>query len=176
MNEDFVPDLTPVERLNVYTTQAPWAKKALSDKVSKAAWKTKPSWVIIDTQDRMVNQICNANRPRKSRPPRLSSKVVTYRSYPTPRRYRTLSLGDPQIIQPGQQAVSRSPHCPLQGKRSVAGEWINTSGKELNLNSRGAYSHAEGRPRQERFCESSFYKNLFAFFYFKVEGGTNYAL
>ncbi|WP_020604601.1 alpha/beta hydrolase [Spirosoma spitsbergense] len=55
MNEDFVPDLSLIERLNVYTTQGPWAKKALSDKVSEAAWKTRPSWVIIDKQDRMVN-------------------------------------------------------------------------------------------------------------------------
>ena len=55
MDEDFVPDLPPVDRYNVYATQGPWAKKALSDKVSKAAWKTRPSWVIIDKQDRMVN-------------------------------------------------------------------------------------------------------------------------
>lgn len=55
MNQDFVPDLPPVDRYNVYATQGPWAKKALSDKVTKAAWKSRPSWVIIDKQDRMVN-------------------------------------------------------------------------------------------------------------------------
>jgi pimeloyl-ACP methyl ester carboxylesterase len=55
MNEDFVQDLSPQERKIVYATQGPWAKKVLSDKISTAAWKTKPSWVIIDTEDRMIN-------------------------------------------------------------------------------------------------------------------------
>lgn len=74
MNEDFVPDLTPVERLNVYTTQAPWAKKALSDKVSKASWKTKPSWVIVDTQDRMVNPDLQREQAKKIKATTLELK------------------------------------------------------------------------------------------------------
>jgi pimeloyl-ACP methyl ester carboxylesterase len=65
INEDFVPDLTSVERLNVYTTQGPWAKKALSDKVSKAAWKIKPSWVIVDAEDRMVNPDLQREQAKK---------------------------------------------------------------------------------------------------------------
>jgi pimeloyl-ACP methyl ester carboxylesterase len=74
MNEDFVPDLTPVERLNVYATQAPWAKKALSDKVTKAAWKTKPSWVIVDTQDRMVNPDMQREQAKKIKATTLELK------------------------------------------------------------------------------------------------------
>lgn len=84
MNEDFVPDLSPVERLNVYTTQGPWAKKALSDKVSKAAWKTKPSWVIIDKQDRMVNPGLQRDQARriKATTLELNSGHVSILSHP----------------------------------------------------------------------------------------------
>ncbi len=54
METFFVPDATPTERKVTYATQGPWAKKALSDKVSTAAWKTRPCWNIIDTEDQMI--------------------------------------------------------------------------------------------------------------------------
>ncbi|WP_461054825.1 alpha/beta hydrolase [Spirosoma arcticum] len=84
MNEDFVPDLSPVERLNVYATQGPWAKKALSDKVSNAAWKTKPSWVIIDKQDRMVNPVLQRDQAKriKATTLELNSGHVSILSHP----------------------------------------------------------------------------------------------
>lgn len=84
MNEDFVPDLTPVERLNVYATQGPWAKKALSDKVGKAAWKTRPSWVIIDKQDRMVNPTLQRDQAKriKATTLELNSGHVSILSHP----------------------------------------------------------------------------------------------
>jgi pimeloyl-ACP methyl ester carboxylesterase len=50
----FVPDATPSERKITYATQGPWAKSALNEKVSKAAWKSKPAWDIVDTEDQMV--------------------------------------------------------------------------------------------------------------------------
>lgn len=53
IEEDFVPDLPAGERAVVYATQGPWASTALSDKVSNAAWKTKPSWYIA-VDDRML--------------------------------------------------------------------------------------------------------------------------
>ncbi len=84
MNEDFVPDLTPVERLNVYATQGPWAKKALSGKISKAAWKTRPSWVIIDKQDRMVNPTLQRDQAKriKATTLELNSGHVSILSHP----------------------------------------------------------------------------------------------
>lgn len=84
MNEDFAPDLLPTERLNVYATQGPWAKKALSDKVSKAAWKTKPSWVIIDKQDRMVSLSLQRDQAKRIRATtlELNSGHVSILSHP----------------------------------------------------------------------------------------------
>lgn len=54
IDEDFVPDLPASERGVVYATQGPWNTAALSEKVMNPAWATKPSWLIIDANDRMV--------------------------------------------------------------------------------------------------------------------------
>jgi pimeloyl-ACP methyl ester carboxylesterase len=53
VDEDFVPDLPPAERDLVYATQGDWNSTFLNEKVTTAAWKTKPSWMIIPN-DRMV--------------------------------------------------------------------------------------------------------------------------
>lgn len=84
MNEDFVQDLSPEERKIVYATQGPWAKKALTDKISTAAWKTKPSWVIIDTQDRMINpdQQRDQAKMMKATTLELNSSHVAMLSHP----------------------------------------------------------------------------------------------
>ena len=53
VDEDFVPDLPPAERALVYETQGDWHATFLAEKVTTAAWKTKPAWSVIP-DDRMV--------------------------------------------------------------------------------------------------------------------------
>lgn len=53
--EDFAQDLPESERKLLLATQGPQAFSALKEKVSKAAWKTKPSWYIVAGNDRMIN-------------------------------------------------------------------------------------------------------------------------
>ena len=53
IDEDFVPDLPAAERALVYATQGDWNSTFLDEHVTTAAWKTRPSWVII-VNDRMV--------------------------------------------------------------------------------------------------------------------------
>ncbi|UOQ52241.1 alpha/beta fold hydrolase [Hymenobacter cellulosivorans] len=53
--EDFAQDLPPAEQQLLISTQGPQAFSALQEKITKAAWKTKPSWYIIAGQDRMIN-------------------------------------------------------------------------------------------------------------------------
>jgi pimeloyl-ACP methyl ester carboxylesterase len=55
IEENFVQDLPLAERKIVYATQGPWGKTFLTQRVTKAAWKTKPSWCIVATEDRSVN-------------------------------------------------------------------------------------------------------------------------
>ncbi len=51
----FAQDLPQQERDVIYATQTPWAVRATTDKISKAAWKVKPSWCIIGLDDQMVS-------------------------------------------------------------------------------------------------------------------------
>lgn len=54
INAHFAQDLPARERNVIFATQVPWAVRTTTDKISKAAWKTKPSWFIIGTDDQMV--------------------------------------------------------------------------------------------------------------------------
>ena len=53
VEQDFAPDLPPAERAVVYATQGPWSSKSLAEKITTAAWKSKPSWYIA-VDDRMI--------------------------------------------------------------------------------------------------------------------------
>ena len=35
-------------------SQVPWGVEALGGAISEAAWKTKPSWYLVATEDRMI--------------------------------------------------------------------------------------------------------------------------
>ena len=54
IDSHFAQDLTTEERKVLYATQIPWAAKATVTKISKAAWKDKPSWCVIGLNDETV--------------------------------------------------------------------------------------------------------------------------
>jgi pimeloyl-ACP methyl ester carboxylesterase len=54
IHNHFAQDLTKENREILFVTQGPWAVKATTDKISKAAWKNKPAWCIIGIDDGMV--------------------------------------------------------------------------------------------------------------------------
>ena len=54
INAHFAQDLPAGDRNVIFATQVPWAVRTTTDKISNAAWKTKPSWCIIGTDDQMV--------------------------------------------------------------------------------------------------------------------------
>ncbi|TGD82547.1 alpha/beta fold hydrolase [Hymenobacter wooponensis] len=53
--EDFAQDLPQTEQQVLISTQGPQAFSALQEKITQAAWKTKPSWYIVAANDRMIN-------------------------------------------------------------------------------------------------------------------------
>src|SRR5690606_39941687 len=55
INKDFAQDIPSVDRNVAYATQGEWAAKCTVAKISKAAWKSKPSWFIVGTNDNMIN-------------------------------------------------------------------------------------------------------------------------
>jgi len=54
LRDDFAQDVPPEQARIMAATQGPVQGKAFDEKVSHAAWKSKPSWYIVSTEDRMI--------------------------------------------------------------------------------------------------------------------------
>lgn len=54
VKNDFAQDLSDEEKNLIWVTQGPTAANCFTDKATKAAWKTKPSWYIVAQDDRMI--------------------------------------------------------------------------------------------------------------------------
>ena len=50
----FAGDVEPERAAFMAASQVPWGVDALSGTISEPAWKTKPSWYLIATDDRMI--------------------------------------------------------------------------------------------------------------------------
>lgn len=50
----FAADVTPDVADFMAESQVPWGLEALSGAISQPAWKTKPSWSLVSTEDRMI--------------------------------------------------------------------------------------------------------------------------
>ena len=46
--------MTPAEAAFMADSQVPWGLDALNGAVSLPAWKSKPSWYLVATDDRMI--------------------------------------------------------------------------------------------------------------------------
>lgn len=55
MRTNFAPDLPKSEADLMTATQGPIAGKCFDEKITTAAWKTKPNWYVVATKDRMIN-------------------------------------------------------------------------------------------------------------------------
>lgn len=53
-HESFAADVAREVAAFMADSQVPWAVEALSGAITKPAWKTKPSWYLISTEDRMI--------------------------------------------------------------------------------------------------------------------------
>ncbi|MGH6784555.1 MAG: alpha/beta hydrolase, partial [Sphingomicrobium sp.] len=50
----FAGDLSDEQAAFMADSQVPWGVEALSGTISEPAWRTKPSWYLIATEDRMI--------------------------------------------------------------------------------------------------------------------------
>jgi pimeloyl-ACP methyl ester carboxylesterase len=50
----FAGDVDPEQATFMADSQVPWGLAALSGSVSEPAWKSKPSWYLVATEDRMI--------------------------------------------------------------------------------------------------------------------------
>jgi pimeloyl-ACP methyl ester carboxylesterase len=50
----FAADVEPAKAAFMAESQVPWGLDALNGMISKPAWKVKPSWYLVATEDRMI--------------------------------------------------------------------------------------------------------------------------
>ena len=53
-HESFAADVSAEEAAFMADSQVPWGVEALGGTVSEAAWRSKPSWYLVATEDRMI--------------------------------------------------------------------------------------------------------------------------
>ena len=52
--DSFAADVSAEEAEFMADSQVPWGVEALSGTISEPAWRTKPSWYLVATEDRMI--------------------------------------------------------------------------------------------------------------------------
>jgi pimeloyl-ACP methyl ester carboxylesterase len=52
---DFAGDLPRAKAMALYAVQAPFQRQLLTGKTTQAAWRSKPSYYAVSTQDRTIN-------------------------------------------------------------------------------------------------------------------------
>ncbi|MEV7524623.1 alpha/beta hydrolase [Streptomyces sp. NPDC091371] len=52
--DSFADDVAPEDARFMADSQVPWGVEALNGAVAEAAWRTKPSWYLVATLDRMI--------------------------------------------------------------------------------------------------------------------------
>jgi pimeloyl-ACP methyl ester carboxylesterase len=52
--ESFAADVTPHAAAFMADSQVPWGLEALNGAVTEPAWRTKPSWYLVSTDDKMI--------------------------------------------------------------------------------------------------------------------------
>src|SRR5919205_1664798 len=50
----FAGDVSADEGAFMADSQVPWGLEALTGTISEAAWRSKPSWYLVTTEDRMI--------------------------------------------------------------------------------------------------------------------------
>ena len=53
-HDSFAADVSAEDAAFMADSQVPWGVEALGGTISEAAWKNKPSWYLIATEDRMI--------------------------------------------------------------------------------------------------------------------------
>jgi pimeloyl-ACP methyl ester carboxylesterase len=53
-HESFAADVGAERAAFMADSQVPWGVEALSESITKPAWKTKPSWYLVATDDKMI--------------------------------------------------------------------------------------------------------------------------
>ena len=75
VKEDFAQDLPPEEQNTIIAIQAPLQGAIFGTRITKAAWRSKPSWFVIAANDRAI-----APDQERSTAKRMGAKTLTLSS------------------------------------------------------------------------------------------------
>ena len=70
--EDFAPDVALADRTLMIATQVPTQGAALGAPITTAAWRSKPSWFVVASNDRMI-----APEQERVTAKRMNAKTLT---------------------------------------------------------------------------------------------------
>jgi len=82
---DFAADILPEKAWFMAISQVPISTDSFTHKVTKPAWKTKPTWYMIAARDRSINPEQERMMAKRARAKtvEVNSSHVAYMSYPT---------------------------------------------------------------------------------------------
>jgi pimeloyl-ACP methyl ester carboxylesterase len=62
----FAADVKPRVAAFMAASQVPWGVQALSGKVTQPAWRSKPSWYLVSTEDKMIPPVAQRSMSKRS--------------------------------------------------------------------------------------------------------------
>ena len=62
----FAGDVDPEKAAFMADSQVPWGLGAVSEEISEPAWKTKPSWYLVVTEDRMIPPVAQRSMSKRA--------------------------------------------------------------------------------------------------------------
>src|SRR5260370_21711338 len=84
VRQHFAQDLPKEESDLIYAVQGPLAARCFDDKISTAAWHTKPSWYIVASEDHAIPPAVESDSAR-----RMKATTLTLASSHVPMRSQT---------------------------------------------------------------------------------------
>ncbi len=89
VKEDFAQDLPEEESSVVHAVQGPIAARCFTDQISTAAWRNKPSWYIVATNDRTIPPAVEADSAK-----RMNATTLTLTSSHVPMLSQPSTVAD----------------------------------------------------------------------------------
>jgi len=84
----FAADVDPELAAFMADSQVPWGVDALGETISEPAWRTKPSWYLVTTEDRMIpppaSARCPSGRVRRLSRSREATRSMSHSRRPSP--------------------------------------------------------------------------------------------
>ena len=89
ISKHFAQDLPEAETRLMAATQGPIRGKNFEEKVTMAAWKTKPSWFVVSENDRMIQPAL-----QKANAQQISARIVSLRADHVPQLSKPSAVAD----------------------------------------------------------------------------------